>query len=149
MCLNLKEDAEVKIAEENIACYKSLYNGGRSVHTNFHYINYRVNRDVVLSPRRPRFGRTRELDEGYHSRKNNNRDSKKHLFVIPKGAQYFEGMENRENLAYLDGYVSSTIIYIGKNNAFNRLIGKLFYGVTFQSEKKMQEDIRNRRNENW
>jgi len=137
MCLNVKKNAQSKIAETNIVCYKSLEKN-RSLLRNFKYSRFFVNKKVLIymTPGLVRYS-SNEINQGYHSRNSINRKTKSHLFIIPKGTEYFEGTENSENIDFIDGYVSSTIIYIGKNNRFNRFIGKLFYGVVFESEKEM------------
>lgn len=74
------------------------------------------------------------IHKGYHSRIVNNQSlkvrDKTHLFVIPKGAEYYIGGENVINRK--DGYVSSTIIFVGKNTWFNRFMAYLKYGVIYK-----------------
>lgn len=54
---------------------------------------------------------------------------KSHLFVIPKGAAYYIG---GDNVMMINGYVSSTIIFVGKNTWFNRFMAYLKYGVVYK-----------------
>ncbi len=49
-------------------------------------------------------------------------------FIIPKGAEYYEGKDNSINdIDDHDARVSNQLIYIGRINWFTRLIAKLIY----------------------
>ena len=50
---------------------------------------------------------------------------KKHLFLVPKGSLVWYGFENYETGCF--GGVSDQIIYLGRNNWFNRLYYKWVY----------------------
>ncbi len=142
MCLNITKEAQEQKAISNIPVYKSLTFFNRSVHTDFRYWRFKKNKLVMLGLMVKRYSiLIREINEGYHSRNNKNDSKKNYLFIIPKGAKFYEGSENDTDLTVIDGYVSNTIIYIGKNNMFNRWLGKILYGVKFQSEKEMKNGI--------
>lgn len=143
MCLvlRLNEDGTVPpplVATENMLCYKILKDRGFSIGRGYKYRKGTTQSSINLVPTPGHYLQTTQyvmVERGYHSytpmwalpyRRLN-------LFVIPKGASYYTGGDNR---AYpLDEvYVSSTIIYVGKNNWWNRFCAKLFYGVTFKAQ---------------
>lgn len=147
MCLNIKETTKEQLAKENLPCYKHLmYNN--SSPRGFKYKRFRKNQEVDIKPvydfysvRNEDSKKDRILEHGYHSRRPNSIEPKKDLFIIPKGSKYYIGRENSTNyLQGLNGFVSSNIVYIGKNNMFNRWIGKIFFGVKFMSEKYMRDN---------
>ncbi len=131
MCLYIKENVVKEIAIVNIPVYKQLSKDGRSLMANFYYFRFWRNFKVNLKIIHDRFGYS--LEQGYHSRMWNSVRSKDYLFIIPKGAEYYRGKENsHSSLAQEDGYISNTIIYVGKNNSFNRKLAKFLYNVTFK-----------------
>ncbi len=136
MCLNLIAGLTSQRAIGNIPVYKYLKSGSKSQHQNFVYRRFKVNEKKLLVPDY-NYSEGIHLNEGYHSRKEESLHPKTHLFVIPKWSEFFEGGENSQY--HVNGYCSNTIIYIGKNNWFNRLIGKIFYKVKFKSEKELKK----------
>lgn len=132
MCLNIRQKEKVQIAEKNIPCYKHLNSRNRTVAQYHHYTRFKRNPKVYFGIQN---NAARRVNEGYHSRMLVNSETKSHLFIIPKGSEFYEGRENSSSLELgLDGYVSNRIIFIGKNNWFNRWIGKTFYNVEFFPE---------------
>ena len=112
MCL--ERASEKKVAEENIFCWKKLDFRGRSIVQEYQYqpgvVQPQVNINVKHS--------SREIEQGYHSWVDQERTDRygekhtekvNHLFVIPKGTAYYEGLEN----GYRLGYTSETIVYLG------------------------------------
>lgn len=138
MCLYILRDQKKQIATENIPCYKELYSNGKTTARNFRYIVFQKNDKVHLFPRQLYSSSGKmELERGYHSRLINSVQMKTHLFIIPKGSEYYMGRENDTDFEKpSDGYVSNNILYIGRNNFINRLIGKYFYGVIFHPEQR-------------
>lgn len=131
MCL-ITNDKTVKIADKNIVCYKTMSTtkmGRPCGYGGVIYKKYKRQNNVTLGVYGPSDDGWYNVEEGYHSRINfdNNSKPNKHLFVIPKGAEYLMGGENDEKK--IDNYVSTNIIYLGKNNKFNRYLAKLFYNV--------------------
>ena len=127
MCL--ERVSEKKVAEENIFCWKMLQGfSGKSYIQDYKY------KTGVVQPR-VEIRKTRHdgvIEQGYHSwvhqeptDRFGRSDRKKvsHLFVIPKGTVYYEGLENGGAL----GYASESIVYLG--HIFNPLtwIRKLKY----------------------
>lgn len=140
MCLTTNDPTK-KIAEKNIPCYKHgdvyLYGAfGPKFYPRFRYLKYKKTGEEEIVPYMSVVNKGYYIvDIGYHSF--NNIESCKGaralgdetgLFIIPKKAEYIEGqwddslMENR---------VSTHLIYLGRNTKFNRWIGKIFYGVSF------------------
>ncbi len=121
-----------KVAEKNILVYKQLSRGNYSLHTNYKYKKGRVNPSITIESESGNYwedGYWEDgyvINKGYHSRNSASTESKSHLFIIPKGATYVEGGEN-EIRKQPDGYVSSTIIFVGRNNFINKFIAKLKY----------------------
>lgn len=71
------------------------------------------------------------IDIGFHSFINLERHNLGFAyFIIPKGAEYYEGGDNcSPSISGTTVRVSNEIIYIGRKNRFNALIAKIFYGV--------------------
>lgn len=109
MCL--VKISEKKVAEDNILCWKRLYKGSMSIIRDHQYKTGVVQPTVELKVYRG------EIEEGYHSWVDQARTDRYgysgtkvyHLFVIPKGTTYYEGLEN----GGAKGYVSETIVYLG------------------------------------
>jgi hypothetical protein len=148
MCLSIKtleEDLNnlTKVADKNIPVFKTLRSDNTSLHTCFGYRKFvkceEVEFSYDISFRDYPEMRHIDIHRGYHSRKaDGTGDWKKgyatnHLFVIPKGATYVEGGEN--DYCYNDGYVSNTIILIGRNTWLNRLIAYIKYNVGYKYSK--------------
>lgn len=137
MCLIIKKDQEMLIADRNIPAFKTLDEQNSSINFSFDYIKGEVTERIELYKKSPIWWALYGADainKGYHSRIVSNSSlkeyQKSHLFVIPKGAAYYIGGENVIDKE--DGYVSSTIIFVGKNTWFNRLMAYLKYGVVYK-----------------
>lgn len=136
MCLQLGIDHKKQIAVENMSCYKSLDRGAKSQPQGYVYKKGEIQTPVTLIIT-PRYGYDRigkrikgySIWEGYHSRNETSISKKSHLFIIPKGAGYIVGGENSD---ILDNYVSTSIIYVGRNNWWNRYWQGKKYGVIFK-----------------
>lgn len=140
MCLRTKDKSE-KTAEKHIPVYKfgttSILLGFIPEFRTFSYGRYVKQKYVKLRPGVLYQGGAYIVDEGYHSfnklqdcKDASHRYSDLGLFIIPKGAQYIDGVW--DNFTWCDNRVSTTLIYLGKNNKFNRWIAKIFYGVNFE-----------------
>jgi hypothetical protein len=114
MCL--ERVSEKKVAEKNIFCWKKLTIGGKSLVHDYQYVPGVVQPQVHIHVKE-RWD-SREIDPGYHSWVDQERTDRygekhtekvNHLFVIPKGTVYYEGLENGFRL----GYASETIVYVG------------------------------------
>lgn len=146
MCMYTNQ-LEPKIAEKNILVTKRTGVPGfpvftQSIAQNFWYLKY-VKYKASISCRTLKvrnFVGIEAVEEGFHSYINTDRKapnfprsiwSKTTYFIIPKGAEYYEGADNSTNTdeENITVRVSNQIIYIGKRNWFNRLIAKIFYGV--------------------
>lgn len=129
MCLTLKKDSKELIADENIPCYKYLKSGNRSLFEKYLYIKYKENPrqelHVIIEDD------LHVIFEGYHSRNPFSVRGKTHLFIIPKNTKYYLGWEE-DPIGYEDNYCSETIIFVGRNNWWNRRLAKIRYGVTFK-----------------
>lgn len=112
MCL--ERPSEKKVAEKNIFCWKQLQGfNGKSLIQEYIYRPGAVQPKVNI-----RIYRNQLIEEGYHSwvdqepkdrYGNSYRHKVFHLFVIPKGTVYYEGLEN----GGATGYASETIVYLG------------------------------------
>lgn len=138
MCLYVKNGQPAVIAENNIPCYKVLFRGNKAEHyVHFVYKKWKINDNVALVaiPESDMYPHSSccSINEGYHSYVPGRatHDKKRHLFIIPKGAYYYIGGVNTHP-HFENGYVSSTIIFVGKNNWWNRMVAKLKYGVKFE-----------------
>lgn len=135
MCLIIKINQEMLIADKNIPAFKTLKERNISVIFPFYYRKGKVNKRIELCKSSfwgGKGGKVCEIHEGYHSRMVNfslMEHEKSHLFVIPKGAAYYIG---GDNVMMINGYVSSTIIFVGKNTWFNRFMAYLKYGVVYK-----------------
>jgi len=120
MCLTLKSDANIKKTDKPIVVYKYLkyLNGmGFSLVERYYY------QPNILQPKVKMYRKHNLVYDGYHSRKKLSDEFNNAVFVIPKGAEYYEGGENGSNVV---NYVSNTIIYVG--HAMNPLTWfKLIY----------------------
>ena len=153
MCLNVHKDLYKKnVAKENIPCYKghkneSFYKGKKYklidesgvLDIPFHsgtFFTWDGMAPLKNSNDRG-FRDYHEFNKGLHSHipKAARFFERNFLFIIPKGAKYIEGCGNgyTELPECHDNYISDQIIYLGRNNWFNRLIAKIFYGVDFES----------------
>ena len=123
MCLT--RPSEKKIANTNIFCWKRLDNRGRSI---IQEHQYKIGVTQPLVELTLRHG---EVEQGYHSWVDQVRTDRYgysgtkvyHLFVIPKGTTYYEGLEN----GGAKGYVSETIVYLGHNKNPFTWLRKLKY----------------------
>lgn len=106
MCLTNITTKKPFVAQQNIFCWKQLHKK-ISLHQYYKYEIGVLQQDVLL------IIHNNTIRQGYHSWKNMyntyTKRINKHLFLIPKGTEYFEGLENEES----PGYVSSNIIYLG------------------------------------
>ncbi len=149
MCLIVnKEFLELKEAEENIPCYKSLRKRNRSTHNDFHYTKGKTYtekgavetqiKSIVAGIAEPcGFNGSFPLTYGFHSRPINlswSEYDRSHLFMIPKGTIFTEGGENSDvySVKDHDNYLSESIVYLGKNTWLNRLIYKWKYNFNFK-----------------
>ncbi len=137
MCLRTY-DPTPQVAQNNIPCYKYGKFFGTTFSPEFKpfkYFRHKKTPEVLLEPQINYHAAWYDVERGYHSFNKLNDCSlstlgdtdKIALFIIPKRTKYIEGTweggcANR---------VASRIIYLGKNTKFNRLIGKIFYGVSF------------------
>lgn len=138
MCLNVHKDLYKKnVAKENMPCYKeykkeSFYKGKK-----YKLIDESGVLDVPFHSGWLGFEEFKRFNKGLHSHipKAARFFERNFLFIIPKGAKYIEGCGNgyTELPECHDNYISDQIIYLGRNNWFNRLIAKIFYGVDFES----------------
>jgi hypothetical protein len=112
MCL--EKASEKKIAEKNIFCWKKLRHNGESLIQDYKYVVNVIQPKVNIIVK---YG-SREIEQGYHSwvdqKQKDFYEAKTlqnlhHLFVIPKGTVYYEGLENGRR----PGYTSETIVYLG------------------------------------
>lgn len=136
MCLIIKENKEL-ITKEYLGCYKILYKasffGGFSENFLFHYIKFKKQK-IINFVLRNNYDQIK-IYEGYHSYDEKSKfikiknEKDLDLFIIPKNTKYYKGFHNIESDT---GYCSESIIYIGKNNSFNRWIAKIFYNVNFK-----------------
>lgn len=123
MCFYLESSNDkIKMAKEPIVCYKmGTPKGSRRFYpafrTEFKYIKNRRTNLIIIQERWD------VVDEGYHSYKReeyakqnlfSNNQIKK--FVIPEGAYYYENHEC---------YVSSSIVYLGSETWWTRLLKKI------------------------
>ena len=124
MCL--ERPSEKKVAEKNIICWKRLSLGGKSIIQEYQYRAGKVQPQVDIKVYRS------IVEAGYHSWVDQQRidswgqshgEKAKHLFVIPKGTVYYEGLENGGPL----GYTSETIVYLGHVNNPLTWLRKLKY----------------------
>lgn len=127
MCL--ERVSEKKVAEENIFCWKMLGTKGRSLIWEYKYEPGVIQPRVEIEKKLYDGG----IEEGYHSWVDqepkdrfgcSRRRKVYHLFVIPKGTVYYEGLENGGAV----GYASESIVYLG--HVYNPLtwLRKLKYG---------------------
>ena len=113
MCL--ERPSEKKVAEKDIFCWKQLKGfNGKSLIQEYKYVQGVIQPRVEIIVHR----NSNTVEEGYHSWVEQEpkdqlgrsyRKKLKHLFVIPKGTTYYEGLENGGPA----GYVSETIVYLG------------------------------------
>lgn len=123
MCLT--RPSEKKIANSNIFCWKRLDIRGKSTIQDY---QYKIGVTQPLVELTLRHG---EIEQGYHSWVDQERTDRHgypgtkvyHLFVIPKGTTYYEGLENGE----AKGYTSETIVYLGHNKNPFTWLRKLKY----------------------
>jgi hypothetical protein len=123
MCLT--RPSEKKIASTNILCWKTLNRWGKSAIRDY---EYEIGVTQPLVELTLRHG---EVEQGYHSWVDQARTDRYgysgtkvyHLFVIPKGTTYYEGLEN----GGAKGYVSETIVYLGHNKNPFTWLRKLKY----------------------
>jgi len=107
MCLHLETSSKSKKADKPIVVYKLLtYKRGKALSW-VHEYYYKPN---TLQPKVKINKYSNYVEDGYHSRKNFFGQINNAVFVIPKGAEYYEG---KENWSTIDNYVSDTIIYVG------------------------------------
>lgn len=122
MCLTLTKKSEFKIVEKPIIVFKNGCDFGESFYPPFHAFRYK--RNVVTSIVNIEKDGD-EVNEGYHSFANifgsilNTDES--HLFIIPRGALYVEGVFiSPSSSIEFRSIVSSQIIWIGSIwNPFN------------------------------
>jgi hypothetical protein len=114
MCLEHLTTEEPLVAQQNIFCWKYLDDGRRSHHQDHYAYELGVPQEEtkleVISYRHK--GRT--VHRGFHSWKKRivkglKANNANHLFVIPKGTEYYEGTQHDDNL----GYASTNIICLG------------------------------------
>lgn len=110
MCLT--SPSELKITNKNIICFKypTKVKGGKFYPLNqvsFFYEKNKITEKVNLKKYNS------VVYEGYHSYKDYLDVSifLSHLFIIPKGIEYYEGKFNFDK--DIDNYVSSQIIWVG------------------------------------
>ena len=114
MCLHA--ESGIQIATKDMVVYKFgtfLPNGG---FTPWQIYNYKLYKNQPYVKLKTNNG---AVDEGYHSWKRDTLlmgDTRNAIFVIPKGTEYIYG-EQYDNT---EGYVSSNIVFIGKNTFFFR-----------------------------
>lgn len=112
MCL--ERASEKKVAGENIFCWKRLqgFNGKSLIQ------DYKYKTGVIQPQVNIKVSRSEIIEQGYHSWVEQEpkdrygspyRDKVSHLFVIPKGTVYYEGLENGGAV----GYASESIVYLG------------------------------------
>ena len=134
MCLKTKNNIFEKITE-SIPCYKYLEKGNKSEYYYFKYRKFILNKLSIDKMKRDidhLHSGFYAINEGFHSQINDNYFFNK-LFIIPKNSLIIKGYYDKPiDYSNPDGYVSNQIIYIGKNNKFNRLIARIFYGVKFE-----------------
>ena len=106
MCLSKLTTQEPLTAHQNIFCWKSLDKDRISQHRDYVYCLGLLQPETVdIKVRKHWSGNI--IQEGYHSWVKRNKSN--HLFVIPKGEKYYEGIQHDDNL----GYASSNIICLG------------------------------------
>ncbi len=138
MCLIINENQQVQVAKVNILCYKALEKGNYSDNQLYLYTKGIQDDTIILNPKDSDYYGQMEINQGYHSRVANKNLKQywkfyaTHLFMIPKGTYYYIGGENCDpdqdfDKHNLQGYVSSNIYFIGKNNWFNRLKARLIH----------------------
>lgn len=129
MCLYLTESQKVpKIAEKDIICYKILREDNCSQVEGYFY-KKGLQEHVDVSPKQFIYDSYSYIYQGYHSYKDKNRKhlyGKTCLFIIPKDTVYYKGGSNEVGN---DSYVSENIIYVGKDNWWNRFKIKHKYNV--------------------
>lgn len=123
MCLTT-DNPTVKVAEQDIKVYKSLYFHEQRVRSKNFFKRLFGMKDVIVTPKsgvqnfkymtgalQPSVelqsypdGNRHEYHRGYHSDADIRSESNA-LFVIPKGTKYVEGWFNQN-------YVSETIVYV-------------------------------------
>lgn len=131
MCM-ITEQLEPKIAEKNILvlkhsdCVKMF--SFTSMWQQFKYIRFNK---YFVDIYKTRMVSEFHIDIGFHSYIHLERPNLGFAyFIIPKGAEYYEGGDNCHPLMNgITARVSNQIIYIGRKNRFNALIAKIFYGV--------------------
>jgi hypothetical protein len=120
MCLNIKNNSKALIAEEN-----------KSEHHGYTYVKHKTNPLIKIEPI-TNYGFISvetHINEGYHSYVNKPAYYSS-LFIIPKGTEYYLGGINGSPY-WKDGYCSETIIFVGKNNWWNRFWQGRKYKVKF------------------
>lgn len=132
MCLDA-ENNKIKIAEQNIPCYKFGYLLSGIFQAPIQNFEYKKNKLQILVHINIDINNNRSVYAGYHTfniltnaKCNCSSTHGIGLFIIPKGTRYidgnFHGWRNR---------VSETLIYVGRNNWWNRWRAKIKYGVKF------------------
>ena len=137
MCL-IKNSVQYSAREcyYNTLVFKSLCSDNSSEYTDFKYYKGVLNKEDLFIQNNERLNQDNEqrgcengsVSYGFHFRSNTGRfhkDEKKHLFLVPKGSLVWYGFENYETGCF--GGVSNQIIYLGRNNWFNRLYYKWVY----------------------
>lgn len=117
MCYYIEGTERPLIAKKDILVSKSTdygcasENTFESDHRGYIYRKGQINAEVQLKP----YGDVvlRCIDEGYHSYRSTIHGEG--LFVIPKGSTYYASYKSSKE------YVSSQIIYLGKNSLLKRL----------------------------
>ncbi len=115
MCLNTRQK-KANIATEDIVVYKNEGSYSQEeFYSSFGHV-YKVMQEckkVQIKARKTgrNWDRTLlDVDEGYHSYKDLSSYNRKGVFIIPKGAKYFEGNHN----GWDEGYTSSQLVYMGE-----------------------------------
>jgi hypothetical protein len=120
MCLVLNDKFKKLIAERPILCYK--YGSSKSKYFTPPFrdlFRYELNKEterIYINPVKAFIHNTEVLmiEKGYHSYIKSNIITD-HVFIIPKGAEYYIGRIN--DYYEINGYVSSSLIWLGNRNS--------------------------------
>jgi hypothetical protein len=112
MCLKCLTTEEPLVAQRNIFCWKSLNRNRRSQHQD--YYTYKLDalqKETKLESVISYSYEGKIVNQGFHSWKKRIIKGRRanYLFMIPKGVEYYEGIQHDNGL----GYASANIICLG------------------------------------
>lgn len=149
MCLDLKKvngiTPESLIAKRNIVCFKEGCiledDDGIEYLVPIVYDRFRYDLDkptdkVEMKLRESSYrDELIKVEDGYHSCIKSYEVSSinpNNVFIIPKGAKYYKGSINDSNCRIINGYVSDTLIWVGKVNSWKTIWNVIKYKLNFK-----------------